>query len=95
MNEQDMMWQKTLRFRRQSIATVALEVSSKYVAALFKLPRERPAPVPSEGGPKYYWGIPKVDSNLSPLPKVDSSVLTQIVIVVLRSKIDSNDGPRN
>lgn len=54
MNEQDMMWQKTLRFRRQSIATVALEVSSKYVAALFKLPRERPAPVPSEGGPKYY-----------------------------------------
>ena len=55
MNEQDMMWQKTLRFRRQSIAIVALEVSSKYVAALFKLPRERPAPVPSEGGPKYYW----------------------------------------
>ena len=40
------------------------------------------------------WGIPKVDSNLSPLPKVDSSVLRQIVIVVLRSKIDSDDGPR-
>ena len=40
-------------------------------------------------------GIPKVDSNTSSLPKVDSSVLTQIVIVVLRSKIDSNDGPRN
>ena len=39
-------------------------------------------------------GIPKVDSNTSPLPKVDSSVLTQIVIVVLRSKIDSDDGPR-
>ena len=40
-------------------------------------------------------GIPKVDSNTSSLPKVDSSVLTQIVIVVLRSKIDSDYGPRN
>ena len=42
-----------------------------------------------------FWGIPKVDSNTSSLPKVDSSVLTQIVIVVLRSKIDSDYGPRN
>ena len=40
------------------------------------------------------WGIPKVDSNTSPCSKVDSSVLTQIVIVVLCSKIDSDDGPR-
>ena len=42
----------------------------------------------------FFRGIPKVDSNTSSLPKVDSSVLTQIVIVVLRSKIDSDDGPR-